>query len=68
MASLAETERTRCGIVINAEGEFQAAKKLVDAAYLIEPAPAALQLRFLQTMTEVASEHTSLVMCLFPFQ
>src|SRR5690625_4151107 len=61
MASQAETERVRRAKVINAEGEFQAAKRLVDAAEMIETAPAALQLRFLQTMSEVASEHTSYV-------
>src|SRR5690625_195069 len=61
MASQAETERVRRAKVINAEGEFQAAEKLVDAAKLIESAPAALQLRFLQTMSEVASENTSYV-------
>lgn len=66
MASQAETERARRAKVINAEGEFQAAEKLVDAAKLIETAPAALQLRFLQTMTEVASEQTSYVFMPIP--
>ncbi len=66
MASQAEAERARRAKVINAEGEFQASKKLVDAAKLIETAPAALQLRFLQTMTEVASEHTSYVFMPIP--
>jgi len=61
MASQAETERVRRAKVINAEGEFQAAKRLVDAAEMIQTAPAALQLRFLQTMSEVASENTSYV-------
>lgn len=66
MASQAETERVRRAKVINAEGEFQAAKRLVDAAKMIETAPAALQLRFLQTMTEVASENTSYVFMPIP--
>ncbi|HLS31445.1 MAG TPA: SPFH domain-containing protein [Flavobacteriaceae bacterium] len=66
MASQAETERVRRAKVINAEGEFQAAKRLVDAAEMIETAPAALQLRFLQTMSEVASEHTSYVFMPIP--
>lgn len=66
MASQAETERARRAKVINAEGEYQASKRLVDAAKLIETAPAALQLRFLQTMTEVASEHTSYVFMPIP--
>lgn len=66
MASQAETERVRRAKVINAEGEFQAAKRLVDAAKMIQTAPAALQLRFLQTMTEVASENTSFVLMPIP--
>ncbi|HLQ99812.1 MAG TPA: slipin family protein [Sphingobacterium sp.] len=66
MASQAETERVRRAKIINAEGEFQAAKRLVDAAKMIETAPAALQLRFLQTMTEVASENTSYVLMPIP--
>jgi len=59
MANQAETERMRRAKVINAEGEFQAAQKLADAAAIIAKNPQALQLRFLQTLTEVASEHNS---------
>lgn len=66
MARQAETERERRAKVINAEGEYQAAERLVDAAKMIQTAPAALQLRFLQTMTEVAEEHTSFVMLPLP--
>jgi len=66
MARQAEVERDRRAKVINAEGEFQAAAKLVDAAKMIETAPAALQLRFLQTMSEVANEHTSYVLMPIP--
>lgn len=66
MARQAETERDRRAKVINAEGEFQAAARLVDAAKMIETAPAALQLRFLQTMSEVASENTSYVLMPIP--
>lgn len=66
MARQAETERDRRAKIINAEGEFQAAKRLVDAAKMIETAPTALQLRFLQTMSEVASENTSYVMMPIP--
>ncbi len=66
MARQAETERDRRAKVINAEGEFQAAQRLVDAAKMIETAPAALQLRFLQTMTEVAEESTSFVFMPIP--
>jgi regulator of protease activity HflC (stomatin/prohibitin superfamily) len=59
MARQAEAERERRAKIINAEGEFQAAQKLVDAATLMEPHPMALQMRFLQTLTEVASEKNS---------
>ena len=59
MARQAETERDRRAKVINAEGEFQAAQRLVDAAKIIETAPAALQLRFLQTMTEISEENST---------
>jgi regulator of protease activity HflC (stomatin/prohibitin superfamily) len=59
MARQAEVERERRAKVINAEGEFQAAEKLVLAAAKISTQPIALQLRYLQTLTEVASEHNS---------
>ena len=59
MARQAETERDRRAKVINAEGEFQAAQRLVDAAKMIETAPAALQLRFLQTMNEISEENAT---------
>jgi regulator of protease activity HflC (stomatin/prohibitin superfamily) len=59
MAKQAEVERERRAKVINAEGEYQAAEKLVMAAEKISAQPIALQLRFLQTLTEVAAEHNS---------
>jgi regulator of protease activity HflC (stomatin/prohibitin superfamily) len=59
MAKQAETERERRAKVINAEGEFQAAERLVEAAAKIATQPVALQLRFLQALTEVATEHNS---------
>ena len=59
MARQAEAERERRAKVINAEGEFQAAQKLADASAVIGEHPMALQLRFLQTLTEVASENNS---------
>jgi len=59
MAKQAEAERERRAKVINAEGEFQAAQKLADASAVIGQHPMALQLRFLQTLTEVASENNS---------
>lgn len=59
MAKQAEAERERRAKVIHAEGEFQASQKLRDAADIIAGEPTALQLRFLQTLTEVASEKNS---------
>jgi regulator of protease activity HflC (stomatin/prohibitin superfamily) len=59
MARQAEVERERRAKVINAEGEFQAAEKLVQAATKIASQPVALQLRYLQALTEVASEQNS---------
>lgn len=56
MAKQAEAERERRAKVINAEGEFQAADKLAQAARIIHSSPAALQLRYLQTMREMAAE------------
>jgi regulator of protease activity HflC (stomatin/prohibitin superfamily) len=59
MARQAEAERERRAKVIHADGEFQASKKLREAADVISENPTALQLRFLQTLTEVASEKNS---------
>ncbi|MCI0745403.1 MAG: slipin family protein [Verrucomicrobia subdivision 3 bacterium] len=59
MAKQAETERERRAKIIAAEGEFQAAEKLVQAAAMIQEQPIALQLRFLQTMREISSEHST---------
>ncbi len=59
MAKQAEAERERRAKVINAEGEFQAAQKLADAAGIISSFPYALQLRYLQTLREVAAENNS---------
>ncbi len=64
MAKQAEAERERRGKVIAAEGEFQASKKLSQAAQIISRHPVALQLRFLQTVVEVAAENNSTT--LFP--
>jgi regulator of protease activity HflC (stomatin/prohibitin superfamily) len=64
MAKQAEAERERRAKVIHAEGEFQAAAKLSEAASIISKNPGALQLRFLQTVSEVASENNSTT--LFP--
>jgi regulator of protease activity HflC (stomatin/prohibitin superfamily) len=59
MARQAEAERERRAKVINAEGEYQAANKLAEAALIIQDRPMALQLRYLQTMREMASENNS---------
>jgi len=59
MARQAEAERERRAKVINAEGEFQAAERLTEAAHLMEKSPVTLQLRYLQTLREVASEKNS---------
>jgi regulator of protease activity HflC (stomatin/prohibitin superfamily) len=59
MAKQAEAERERRAKVIGAEGEYQAAQKLADAAQIISLQPVALQLRFLQTLREVAAENNS---------
>lgn len=59
MAKQAEAERERRAKIISAEGEFQAAEKLYQAASKIAQEPIALQLRFLQTLTEVAAEKNS---------
>jgi regulator of protease activity HflC (stomatin/prohibitin superfamily) len=59
IAKQAEAERERRSKVIHAEGEFQAAEKLYDAAAVLSRNPVTVQLRFLQTLTEVASEKNS---------
>jgi regulator of protease activity HflC (stomatin/prohibitin superfamily) len=64
MAKQAEAERERRAKIINSEGEFQAAEKLAQAAQIIAKYPQALQLRYLQTLREVAAENNSTT--LFP--
>jgi regulator of protease activity HflC (stomatin/prohibitin superfamily) len=59
MAKQAEAERERRAKVINAEGEFQASERLSQAAAIISEHPVAIQLRFLQTLSEVAAENNS---------
>jgi regulator of protease activity HflC (stomatin/prohibitin superfamily) len=61
IAKQAEAERERRAKVINAEGEFQAAARLAEAAEIIMKEPAALQLRYLQTLIDITGERTSLV-------
>jgi regulator of protease activity HflC (stomatin/prohibitin superfamily) len=64
IAKQAEAERERRAKVIHAEGEFQASQKLADAAKIISSEPVTLQLRFLQTLTEIATEKNSTI--IFP--
>jgi regulator of protease activity HflC (stomatin/prohibitin superfamily) len=64
IAKQAEAERERRAKVIHAEGEYQASQKLADAATIIASAPSALQLRFLQTLTEISTEKNSTI--IFP--
>ena len=64
MAKQAEAERERRAKVIHAEGEFQASQKLSEAAVIISKDPAAVQLRYLQTLSEIATENNSTI--LFP--
>lgn len=64
MARQAEAERERRAKIIHAEGEYQASEQLSAAAKRLESSPMAMQLRFLQTLTEVASENSSTI--IFP--
>jgi len=64
MAKQAEAERERRGKVINAEGEFQAAAKMAEAAHVLAAEPMSLTLRYLQTLREIAAEKNSTT--LFP--
>ena len=61
IAKQAEAERIRRAKVINAEGEFQASQRLLEAAEVLSQRDAALQLRYLQTLTDIAGERTSTV-------
>jgi len=64
LAKQAEAERERRAKVIHAEGEYQASSKLKDAADVMAPQPVAVQLRYMQTLTEIASEKNSTI--IFP--
>jgi len=66
MAKQAEAERTRRAKIINAEGEKQAATTLVEAAQALAVAPSALQLRYLQTLADIAHERTQLLVFPLP--
>src|SRR6266487_1660496 len=66
IARQAEAERTSRAKIINAEGEQQAAQKLLDAARILAPVPQAMQLRYLATLFDIASERSSTIVFPFP--
>jgi regulator of protease activity HflC (stomatin/prohibitin superfamily) len=66
IAKQAEAERIRRAKVINAEGEFQAAERLLDAARIIAMQPEAMQLRYLSTLTEIANDRSHTIVFPFP--
>ncbi len=66
MAAQAEAERVKRAKVIHAEGEFQASERLLEAARIISAQPQALQLRYLQTLTDIATEKTTIVVFPLP--
>src|SRR6266545_6410356 len=68
MAKQAEAEREKRAKIIHAEGEFQAAAQLSEAAEIIGHQPATLQLRYLQTLTEIASEKNSTIVFPLPIE
>lgn len=68
MSRQAEAERERRSLIITADGEFQASQRLSEAAMVMSQTPAALQLRLLQTMVEVAAEKNSTLVLPFPVE
>jgi len=68
MAKQAEAEREKRAKIIHAEGEFQASQRLADAAKVIQSEPATLQLRYLQTLTEIATEKNSTIIFPLPLE
>jgi len=66
IARQAEAERERRAKVIHAEGEYMAAQRLADAAQLIQKEPVAIQLRYLQTLVEIGSEHNTTIVFPLP--
>lgn len=68
MAAQAEAERERRAKIVHADGESQAAAKLVEAAQMIATQPAALQLRYLQTLTQIATEKTNTIIFPLPME
>ncbi len=68
MAKQAEAEREKRSKIINAEGEFSSAQKLADSAHLLATEPMALQLRYLQTLTDIATEKNSTIVFPIPIE
>ena len=68
MAKQAEAEREKRSKIINSEGEFASAQKLADSAALLATAPMALQLRYLQTLTDIAGEKNSTIVFPIPME
>ncbi len=68
MARQAESERDRRAQIINAQGEYQAAEKLVQAASMIQEQPVALQLRYLQTISDISEENTMFALMPLPME
>jgi regulator of protease activity HflC (stomatin/prohibitin superfamily) len=68
MAAQAEAERDRRAKIVHAEGEFQAAQKITEAAAVLGKEPAALQLRYLQTLSAIATERTSTLIFPLPLE
>jgi regulator of protease activity HflC (stomatin/prohibitin superfamily) len=68
MAAQAEAERERRAKIVHADGEFQASQKLADAARVIAQVPTAIQLRYLQTLTEIAADKNSTILFPIPIE
>ena len=68
IARQSEAERTRRAKIINAEGEQQAAQKLLEAARVLAPVPQAMQLRYLGTLFDIAGDRTSMIVFPFPME
>jgi regulator of protease activity HflC (stomatin/prohibitin superfamily) len=68
MAKQAEAERERRAKIIQAEGEFQAAEKLTSAAQIMSQSPATMQLRYLETLRHIATEHNSTILFPIPIE
>jgi regulator of protease activity HflC (stomatin/prohibitin superfamily) len=66
IAKQAEAERERRAKIIHAEGEFEASQKLADAAKVLETQPSAIQLRYLQTLTEIGVEKNTTIVFPLP--